>query len=422
MKILHIFIGLLLSAGVAFGQTTDVTKEMDIVFSSLKNQDYTLLKPLLDENVKVSELPTGMNDIVLPQVLRQLPAPYKYEITSVSAEGSNTRVSTHFYDEHRTSDHDFLFNADRKLIEMNILKNATASVQRLESSSPENTTFPDKMVIPFKLYLGLILVNAEINGQQGNFLLDSGAPLLILNRSRVVDPGAVTAAHIEAQGVNGKIENVGSLDIERFNWGGLELRRFSTLAMDFSHLEHFGKKIHGIIGYDVFKDYEMTFDYKKQTITLIRTDENGTPVITETTNRKLLGTVAIIEMKQHIAVIHITIGGQEYTMGIDTGASENLLSEKHLETVRPLTSHFRKSKLEGADKIKKTVKFARIRNASAGGVIFKNTRTAFTDEAIHDLNEGYGGLELDGLVGYQFLSQYVTTINYKKKEVLFYQH
>lgn len=47
------------------------------------------------------------------------------------------------------------------------------------------------------------------------------------------------------------------------------------MASDLSHLEK-GTDVYGLIGYDVYKDYDLMFDYKKKTMTLIDPDYTET--------------------------------------------------------------------------------------------------------------------------------------------------
>lgn len=43
---------------------------------------------------------------------------------------------------------------------------------------------------------------------------------------------------------------------------------------DLSHLEN-GTEVYGLIGYDVYRDYDLLFDYKGKTLTLIDPDWHG---------------------------------------------------------------------------------------------------------------------------------------------------
>ena len=46
------------------------------------------------------------------------------------------------------------------------------------------------------------------------------------------------------------------------------------MMSDLSHLEN-GTEVYGLIGYDVYRDYDLLFDYKGKTLTLIDPDWHG---------------------------------------------------------------------------------------------------------------------------------------------------
>ena len=46
------------------------------------------------------------------------------------------------------------------------------------------------------------------------------------------------------------------------------------MMSDLSHLEN-GTEVYGLIGYDVHRDYDLLFDYKGKTLTLIDPDLHG---------------------------------------------------------------------------------------------------------------------------------------------------
>ena len=59
------------------------------------------------------------------------------------------------------------------------------------TAQADSTAWPDQTIIPFELAGRIIVVQAEVNGVAGNFLLDSGAPVIMLNRSYFND-GEIT--------------------------------------------------------------------------------------------------------------------------------------------------------------------------------------------------------------------------------------
>ncbi|GEC80166.1 hypothetical protein [Flavobacterium aquatile] len=125
----------ILVSNVSFAQQKDLTKELDILFTGFKNQDYETLKPLLDDEVKISEnIPLGMNDMVIPQVLAQIPVPDSYKVIKIEKIGDNQKITTeYFYKERDKRVQYFTFNSKGIVIDLDILSDAT----KVESSIGE---------------------------------------------------------------------------------------------------------------------------------------------------------------------------------------------------------------------------------------------------------------------------------------------
>lgn len=399
------------------GQNTSFNTKIDQLFDAFKNADYEAMRAMLDEKVKIGDLPTGMNDAVVPQLLAQLPKPESYKIISLEKEGNDTRVKTVFSVNGQPENKSFLFNAAGKVIEMDILGNVHAEAVEMPVDNGKKTT-PGVIDIPFKEKHGLIFVKAEVNGESGNFLLDTGAPLLMVN-SRHFTNDSATKVDVDAQGIGGKINDMKMMHVDSFNVQGLQLRDADLLATDLHHIE---KKVRtkflGLIGYDLLKDYVVTLDYDDNNVSLVRADTQATSDEYGSEPPVYLAT-APIEMVGHIPVITVTINGKPYKMGIDCGAEGNIMYEKYIPKLGANFKAKRKLKLGGAGKDVAKVPSGIIKEAKVGKVKFEDMRTVFSDENLKTINDAYGS-KLDGLVGYPFLRQYITAIDYAHMEVRFY--
>jgi hypothetical protein len=116
----------LLLPALSFGQENKYQKELDLIFQTFKTDDYKLLSPMLADDVFISEqIPVGMNDMVFPQVLAQIPPPESYTITSSEIKGDEQVVTTEYnYGNERKLRHIFTFDANRKITSFDILRDA----------------------------------------------------------------------------------------------------------------------------------------------------------------------------------------------------------------------------------------------------------------------------------------------------------
>ncbi|BFO67457.1 hypothetical protein [Chryseobacterium sp. KCF3-3] len=111
---------------------------METIFKAFKTNDYSLLKPLLDPNVKIGTFPTGKNDMIVSQVVKKLPVPESYSVTEMVTEGENERIKTlyKFSDapenktlRNKTVNRSFLFNKEGKIIDLDVFEGVTAKAK-----------------------------------------------------------------------------------------------------------------------------------------------------------------------------------------------------------------------------------------------------------------------------------------------------
>ncbi|WP_158521367.1 pepsin/retropepsin-like aspartic protease family protein [Chryseobacterium indologenes] len=288
----------------------------------------------------------------------------------------------------------------------------TNAQKPLKLSDPLKNNTRESIEIPFEVDNGIIYVQAQFNGERGTFILDSGAPDLILNsdaENLVYD----SSNKSEASGVGGKVKKSGTAHIQSFDWYGITLSDGDVLSVSMSHLTK--RKILGLIGYRVFNDYILTFDYKKSKITgTLKTSLSQE----KERNGKLLATIPF-EMYKHIPVLQIEINGKMYNMGLDTGAAANLFYEKYVPELKESIIRYKESDLTGiGGKVK--AKKGRVKKIIIRGVEYNKLNFIFEDATLTSLNQG-STLKLDGLLGYEFLKTYKTTIDFKAKEIRIYE-
>lgn len=129
----------------------------------------------------------------------------------------------------------------------------------------------DKASVRFKLINNLIIIPVEINGVEMSFLLDSGVnkpimfslnpgdSLAIEQKERIQLRGLGSGESIQA--VKARSDTFKINDIVKLN---LEL--YIILDQDINMSTRLGVPIHGIIGYDVFKDFIVEINYSAEKI------------------------------------------------------------------------------------------------------------------------------------------------------------
>lgn len=277
------------------------------------------------------------------------------------------------------------------------------------TASPHSATvitddiFPDKLSASFEITKGLIFVETILDGISTHFILDTGAPDIIINNRGQNIGNAKT----NIKGINGDSRS-SNITINEFNWNGLSLKNRSFSSIDLSHIESLvDRRVKGIIGFQSFKNYELTIDYKTQTIQLSKTSTCY--------NNEEMHTIPF-RMNGHFPSIKARIGNQHFLMGLDTGAEVNLL---HTTASSNLNStDFRvisQDGVQGANKGTIATNTALVYQTSIQNESFKNMPYIFTD--ISHLNKNKKS-QIDGLLGFPFFKDKKCVFDFQKQ--LFY--
>lgn len=281
-----------------------------------------------------------------------------------------------------------------------------SSIAYLNSSFNANSTttlaISNEEVIPFELIRGMIVMDAQVDRKDGQFILDTGAPLMIINDQP--EQNTLLAASFKQE------VPIGKTTIEVFNWAGTEEKRMDALVLDISHLESaFDRPLKGMIGYNALKQYEVFFDYEKQFVQRYRARKNSLHK-----NATPLYSIPF-QLYDHLPVITIQIGKHKLRFGLDTGACANLIDQSILETLsEEYYTHSADEEIQGLDQGVSSVKALVMNQIEAKGLVLKEMKFLATE--LPQL-QGPDGSSIQGLLGYSFLSKMKFSINYPKRRI-----
>lgn len=256
----------------------------------------------------------------------------------------------------------------------------------------------------FELAGGMVIVKATINDQEGDFILDTGSPGIIVNSSN----DELAFSQVGA-GVNGTLK-VGEVEIDHFQWGIIQKDKVRGYALDVSHLESAcGREILGLIGFEVIKNYELFFDYRNKTVKVFKAGA------TDFANNLRPVTSIPFSLCGHVPVITAKIGGKRVHLGIDSGAEVNLLDWKFFQRLSSnLLSDVEEEELTGLEQQKQNVIAADVRTTIVQKDTLNEMRYVFTD--LSALRQ-YFDAPIDGLLGFPFFKNQVISINYQKRRI-----
>jgi hypothetical protein len=259
----------------------------------------------------------------------------------------------------------------------------------------------------------MILVQAQIDDQEGYFLIDTGADDLILNQMHFEGYESIENAG-NYKDVNGRKKKVEYLHINSFRWGSLSRSDFYVQQLDFSAVEKvFEKKILGLMGFEVFRNFEMIIDYDNQDIILSQLDQQGAPL---TTAIKATPAYSLnFSMNEHIPTIEADFGGEKMVkIGLDSGSSINILDRRWKKELVDASHRKNKIRFLGANASRKVREYYTVYQV--------DVQDQF---AIRYWKAAIGKLEhfedthifIDGIMGINFFEIGRVGINYRQRQI-----
>ncbi|HMR89553.1 MAG TPA: aspartyl protease family protein [Saprospiraceae bacterium] len=272
------------------------------------------------------------------------------------------------------------------------------------------------LIVPFTLNGGLIIIQAKINDSIGNFVIDTGAGGLVLNSQHFKGVRDDSRGYYGLSG-RGKALTVSYDNAVKVN--DLEFNNVDADVVDLSSIElKKGLKILGLIGFNLLKDYEIMFNYRGRFIALSAVDNKGNVIdpMPYILNKK--DSLSFV-FGNFIPVIDVTVNGVKKKFGIDSGAEINLLDLKRSKDIMSQFTPIRTISLTGSDGKDSEVIAGRLYRVAILEV-YRCATMATVLMNMENLNKIYQS-NLDGILGFEFLSPWLFSINYKKQKLYLHQ-
>ena len=171
-------------------------------------------------------------------------------------------------------------------------------------------------VVSFDYVGGLIVVNAVMNGMQGDYIVDTGAPNLIINKK-------VSQADFEIWTMDANLE-AAHMTVTSFKYGNLSEEEVPAWAMDLTHIEDLlDRPIAGIIGHDIIKKSTLDINYEANEIAFIPLNSGG---LDFDPNDYIISSVPLQLSTNNLPLITLEIDGVEHSFVFDTGAGISVMN------------------------------------------------------------------------------------------------
>lgn len=255
----------------------------------------------------------------------------------------------------------------------------------------------------FNFSRNLILFNARMNGHPGTYILDTGAPTLLINNR-----GNQSGTHPAPTGIAaGGSVSLANQRVESFEVSGFNLGKHWALALDLRAMEkRTGETIDGFVGQDLLRGRELRIDYPARKFQLLKSERSPRY------NGQLPGTTLKFDYLDHLPVITLRIGKQKLRFAIDTGAGTNILDQRYAALARPTGEKMNIQGLDGDNIDCDIVALTGFTNLPAAATL---PTTFVTMDLSHLQNEGQP--EIAGIIGSAYLQNFVVGIDYRRRKL-----
>lgn len=271
-------------------------------------------------------------------------------------------------------------------------------------------------IIPFTRAGKLILIQGRADTTNGSFILDTGTPGLVLNKTYFRDYPILELHQHQQQSITGLGENTQQTRVKHFRLGHFSYYNSEAELLDLAHLEQSkGVKILGLIGVSMFRQCEMIIDYERNQVHLhhIGKKERASyqhPMLNDSS--KYL--VYPIDIKDNRILVKTNIGNRDLQFVIDYAAETNILDGRLPDKILDSVEISGRVVLTGAGSRKIEALTGDLSSLQVGRLQIKELPVLITNLE----NTCFGGVDcINGVLGYDFLSRYKLAFNFIKRKL-----
>jgi predicted aspartyl protease len=278
----------------------------------------------------------------------------------------------------------------------------------------------ETLIIPIKRINRLLVIEARVDTLVGNFILDTGAPGLVLNNTyfRKYWVSSDFIASNAANTAAGPVRNtwVNELEVKE-----LRLEQLKARLTELGHIENRSNtRILGLLGVSILKSFTVTIDLQQNVLILQRTDKAGRPMHElENLKGKTPINKSTFKLVNNSILLPTHVAGQKLLFCLDTGAETNVLSSTVPQKVLSTFRVARRSVLLGTGGASVEVLAGKLDKITIGHVTYYNMNTIVSN--LDGLGQAYGE-SIQGMIGFDLLNKGIISINFVKKELCIYPY
>jgi predicted aspartyl protease len=290
--------------------------------------------------------------------------------------------------------------------------NGIISFTVISNRDSGNPADPDEITIPLKRAGRLLLMEAKIDNETGNFIFDTGSSKLVLNNTYFRKYVSIESG--EKGGITGSVSGVRQTKVSRIQISGLSYTNTMADLVDLGHIENRrGVKILGLFGFSLLKNMEIVIDVCHNELHIYRLNKSGNRLSSGSQEFKA-DISQKVQMYQDVLFVSSQINGKILSFCLDTGAESNVISSASPKKVMSTVSITRRSGLVGSGKPSAEALYGTLNDFVMSGHQIPMMQTIITN--LDDMSASFG-FTIDGMLGYDFFEKGQVCINLVRMEM-----
>ncbi len=270
-------------------------------------------------------------------------------------------------------------------------------------------------VIPFNRSGNLIVLKARVDTTEGNFILDTGAPGLVLNLTYFRSYPITMQQDGDQSGIAGSGDYIYETGVRELAFGAF---RFHQLQADLSNLGNVenakGIKVLGLLGLELFRQCEMLIDFEKSLLYLHRVGKKEPVCGHRFFSNPSQYTVYPIEYSGKRMITTTQVAGKKLKLVIDCAAEANIIDSRLPEKILETITISRRVKLSGIGERKADGLYGNLSAMTMGAEQFTNLPVIIINLAYTCFGSD---LCVNGVLGFEFLSQRKLGFNFVTRKM-----
>lgn len=271
-------------------------------------------------------------------------------------------------------------------------------------------------IIPFNRVGNLMVVKAKADTTEGNFILDTGAPGLVLNITYFRDYPVITHHDGEQTSIGGSTAGIQKTTVKELSFGTFQYFKTEADLANLGQIENAkGIRVLGLLGVSLFRQCEMIIDFEKSLIYLHRiARKEASSYKHELLKDTSLYRTFPIDITDNRIMTTTELEGKKLKLVIDCAAESNILDSRLPNKVFENITITRRVKLAGPGNKTIDALYGNMNTLKIGTLDISNLPVTITN--LEYTCFAFGGC-VDGVLGFDFLSLHKIGFNFVTRKM-----